>query len=1750
MKTTTHYLGVAALRARATLATALLSGALASCLVAGAAFARGNDHPALSAPAGSGNADVINAGRTAALLNDGRLLRWNDGGQPAPFWLEADGRKLSTAVALAPRTDHSATVLTDGRVLLAGGRYAAGADFAELWNPATGTHEAVAGYSPAALRRHTATLLADGSVLLRSADDMVLARFDAQTRRLSPIDRTQAAALTQEFTTHGLSGSLPSPGERSAPTDRPVALRFSPPLPSTALESGTITLFGPHGVEKTHATLAQDGRLLFITPARELLPAARYTVFADKLPGGDQHFEFTTAPITAALDQPGLAWGSESKPASRRPRGVDPATQLGLGKLASDDAEFWAPGADNSLNRWRTERPLPADIREETIVALSELNREAALRRGDLRTLAADEGEIRGRVVRVNDEPLASVKVSSGNRSTLTDEQGRFVLSGIEPGVREVLVDGRDVGRDGDSYGQFVVGVDVQAGSQTPVKPVYLPKVRQRDWIDLPSPLPDDLTLTSAYMPGFEVHLPKGSVLRDRDGKIVRRVALIPMPLDRSPIDFPADTPLHMSLQPAGLQLESADASAPRGMRLVYPNYGNAAAGAKATFINYDPSGKGWYAYGGGTVSADGLQVMPNAGAEVYSAHGFSISFGEAPPAKRTPSCSGSAQDGDPVDLRTGLFKHRTQGPQLDDVIPLNFRTHYRPDDTVVREFGVGTSHDMGLYLYMPPDPGQQTHAAWEKLVLVQGDCSTIDFNYASPSPDIFSPGYYATNTDVAGHFYGAKLYRTDGITNLTATMFTRDGTRYRFRIAGSLVDILDPSGRKLEFTRSGGRLLRVTTASGRYVDVTTVGRRITNLTDIGGRSWIYEYNTDETLKKITFPDGTFERYTYANGRMTEVWNRRGHRMVLNQYDGAGRVQTQTLADNSQFQFGYTTNGSGAVVETSVTRPNGSVRRVRFDSDGFVSEDTHALATPLQRTTLYDYDAKGFLHAKVDPLSRRTEFGYDTDMRLTSVTTLAGTAEALTRSFTYTADHDLATVTDEEQKVTSYTYDSKRRLSHINAPLDREYSVVYDLLGRISSITDERTSRTTSYEYALYDVRKITDPDNRVTLLFTDSSGRPRTFIDALGRRSDVHYLDATRTVDYVDAHGGVTREVYDPAGNLVSLTDPKLSTTSWTYDSLQRVLTRTDALLQSESWSYAPNRLSYTHTDRKQQTSTFATDLLGRPSSIHYADNSTQTFEFDLADRLLQTSDAGGPIDFSYNARDLLERETSGGSYVDYDYDEVGRPTSTHPSGVPATTFQYDDRKRLSTISRGSEVVTFGYDSLDRRNHVTLPNGVTTSATYGADNQLTALLYATSGTTLGDLTYQYDPTGQLTAIGGSFSPATLPAAYTAPGTTDAAHRLLSFNGLQTSYDANGNMTSDGVLSYLYDARDRLVEIRDGATVLSSFSYDALDRRTSRTQNGATTTYRFDGQNPVHETRSGQSPATVGILSGLGIDERYAIDDTDGRSYFIADHLGSTVGLTDSTGNLTTRYSYTPYGQTQQTTLQGNPSTNRYQYTGRENDGNGVYYYRARYYMPRMGRFSSEDPMEFYDGVNLHAYVGGSPLQYSDPLGLWSLGDPLPGALVDYATGLGDGVSGGGTELIRDLFDYGHSVDKCSPMYGAGEQGGVMLSLFVPAARATYAVRVSRLPSMNRSLAEISAMRNSLKEYYRTRTLHKFLQRWERFRDKSLVDLMSKYGNDESRIRAATGRMSLKWSLGLIGGGLAISGMKQASVGGNDCGCQ
>jgi RHS repeat-associated protein len=119
----------------------------------------------------------------------------------------------------------------------------------------------------------------------------------------------------------------------------------------------------------------------------------------------------------------------------------------------------------------------------------------------------------------------------------------------------------------------------------------------------------------------------------------------------------------------------------------------------------------------------------------------------------------------------------------------------------------------------------------------------------------------------------------------------------------------------------------------------------------------------------------------------------------------------------------------------------------------------------------------------------------------------------------------------------------------------------------------------------------------------------------------------------------------------------------------------------------------------------------------------------------------------------------------------------------------------------------------------------------------------------------------------------------------------------------------------------------------------------------------------------------------------------------LADALGSTVGLvTSNNGPIATNYTYQPFGAA---TTGGSANGSSYQFTGRENDGTGLDYYRTRYYSPTFQRFIAQDPTDFLGGINLYGYVSNNPQSLRDPLGLWVAGVGLNGG----AGGLGAGGS-------------------------------------------------------------------------------------------------------------------------------------------------
>jgi RHS repeat-associated protein len=371
--------------------------------------------------------------------------------------------------------------------------------------------------------------------------------------------------------------------------------------------------------------------------------------------------------------------------------------------------------------------------------------------------------------------------------------------------------------------------------------------------------------------------------------------------------------------------------------------------------------------------------------------------------------------------------------------------------------------------------------------------------------------------------------------------------------------------------------------------------------------------------------------------------------------------------------------------------------------------------------------------------------------------------------------------------------------------------------------------------------------------------------------------------------------------------------------------------------------------TDRKGQVSGFQYDLLDRRTQAGHGATSTvspvyqnsTSYTWDQANRLTRIDDSvGGTITRTYDDRfDTVKQESGPEGTVDTTYTANGLKSSVDPTGGSAITHTYDNANRLTGLSQAAgigqaepatvQTVGFSYDSADRRTQLTLPNGIQVISTW-------------------------DNASQLTGMGGSLAATDLPADV--PTTAyDADNRLTNWNGQALSYDDNGNLQSDGATTYTWNSRDQLVALA-GATS-ASFAYDGLGRRKSKTVNGVSTAYLYDGMNPIQE----QSGATIqaNLLAGPGLDQWVARTQGGQTVSYLPDALGSTLALANASQAITTSYTYEPYGQT---TTSGAATGNTFAYTGRENDGTGLYYYRARYYQPGLGRFVSEDPVGLRGG--------------------------------------------------------------------------------------------------------------------------------------------------------------------------------------------
>ena len=628
-------------------------------------------------------------------------------------------------------------------------------------------------------------------------------------------------------------------------------------------------------------------------------------------------------------------------------------------------------------------------------------------------------------------------------------------------------------------------------------------------------------------------------------------------------------------------------------------------------------------------------------------------------------------------------------------------------------------------------------------------------------------------------------------------------------------------------------------------------------------------------------------------------------------------------------------------------------------------------------------------------------------------------------------------------------YDSiTGNLLNMSNPENNISRYTYNTRGQVLEATNPIGNKT-KFEYnAAGDLIKTTDPLTNAVNATVDAAGRSTTITDPLGFATAIQYNNINQPTKLTDALLGETKLAYNAKHQLQSVTDANSHVVeSYQYDDMFRVTSRTDNTGATDTYQYDPIGQLRQATDRKGQIISQTYDEQDRPVNTSYADGTILTRLYDAVGRLSRLTRGAEAISYTY---DLVDRVTSmvvtANGKTDtlvYTYDNLNRLTQRSVNNV-ITAYTYDNAKRIRTITHQGQTTTYNWDAASRLTSKVLPNGVTQSMQYDNANRMTQMTYRkTDNSIIEQISYTFDARGQRTSKSTTNAyPAAEESAYS--GVYDNANRLTQVTTKGTGvnntdetfnlrYDINGNMTekkkvdNSDTTSYTWDSQNRLVGLtRTGATTLTaSFKYDMGNRRIEKTINGVTVKFIYDGDQIVGEQKAGDT--TTSVLAGLAIDEMIARYSNGQQSTYLTDALGSVIAQLKDDQSVQNQYGYSPYG----VTVKGNAGVvdaavddkgNASQYTGRENDGTGLYYYRARYYMAGCGRFISEDPIGLAgQQTNLYAYVGGDPVGLTDPIGLWS---------ITFG-----GYSGAGGEVT-----FGRDPNTCqgfmSGKFGFGVGGG------------------------------------------------------------------------------------------------------------------
>ena len=536
-----------------------------------------------------------------------------------------------------------------------------------------------------------------------------------------------------------------------------------------------------------------------------------------------------------------------------------------------------------------------------------------------------------------------------------------------------------------------------------------------------------------------------------------------------------------------------------------------------------------------------------------------------------------------------------------------------------------------------------------------------------------------------------------------------------------------------------------------------------------------------------------------------------------------------------------------------ITDPNGLVTTLAYDARQRLTSRTVG-----GETTTYTYDFAGQLTRVTLPDSSYLEYTYDDAHRITA------TQDNLGNRIAYTLD-DMGNRTLEEVRDPSNNlvqtrgrvYSNLNRLFQELGASSQTTEYTYDDQGNVLTVNGPRSGTvdlTTNQYDALNRLKQVTDPNSGVTQYAYNG-------LDALTQVTDPRSLATSYTLDglgnlaqQASPDTGTTVNTYDAAGNLLTQTDAKSQVTTYAYDVLNRVtqITFHDGSKQIYGYDSGTNgkgrltgieernasnvvtsQIAYVYDQRGRVTSETRT-VAGLAYALGY--------RYDSSGRLDQlTYPSGRTVNYSFDSLGRISGVTttpSGGSAQ-----AIVSSVAYHPfGGVKSYTLgngqsyarSYDQDGRISSYTLGAQSFAIGYDVASRIEFISDLGNPSNSNSYGYDNldRLTSALVPSVS-----YSYGYDGVGNRTSRTAGSSTDT----YAYSTTSNRISSITPPSGPVRNFtlDANGSTTADGINTYTYDARGRMVSATSSLGT-TTYQVNALGQRMRKTNSTVDRLFHYD----------------------------------------------------------------------------------------------------------------------------------------------------------------------------------------------------------------------------------------------------------------------------------------------------------------------